>query len=52
MSKLKAIYDSLLASGDLPEYYSGEWKLDKKLFTTEYSANNMVYGDDEFDDAY
>lgn len=55
MSKLKNIYDSLLASGDLPEHYSGEWKEDKKLFVTEYSSNGFLYENDdefEFDDTY
>lgn len=52
MFKLRAIYESLLASGDLPSYYSGDWKTDKKQFELEYSSNNVVYGDVEFDDTY
>lgn len=50
MSKLKMIYEALYESGDLPEYFTGDWNTDKKQFELEYSTNNMIYASDEFDE--
>ena len=56
MSELKKIYDSLLATGDLPPHYCGEWKVDKSQFILEYSRTNHMFLDEddinEFDYSY
>jgi hypothetical protein len=47
MSQLKSIYDSLVATGDLPPHYCGDWKIDKNQFTLEYSRNNHMFLDED-----
>lgn len=43
MKEMKALYESLLDSGDLEWLLpnaTGDWKLDKKLFEKEYKQNS------------
>jgi hypothetical protein len=59
MSKkqMKAVYDSLIASGDLLELYpelTGTWKLDQEDFKLQYEFNKetSLGGLDFMDDEY
>jgi hypothetical protein len=58
MSKkqMKAVYDSLIASGDLLELYpelTGTWKLDQEDFKLQYSSNKDTFlGDFEYESGY
>ena len=54
--QLKAIYESLIKSGDLMDLYpelTGNWKLDKEDFRLQYEFNNeSLLGGFEFDGNY
>jgi hypothetical protein len=58
MSKkqLKSIYEALIKSGDLLEMYpelTGEWKIDKEDFRSQYEFNNdSLLGDFEYEIGY
>jgi hypothetical protein len=58
MSKkqLKSIYESLLKSGDLLEFYpelTGEWKSDQAEFQLQYEFNkDFLLGDFEYESGY
>jgi hypothetical protein len=50
--EIKAIYDSLLESGELQTFHPdlvGDWDLDKKIFKSLYNATENILGgiDDE-----
>ena len=55
-SAAKDIYLDLLENNTLPLNMSGEWELDKKVFTEQYEidqnieANDLTVWDLEFDD--
>ena len=54
MKEMKALYESLLESGDLGWLLpsaTGEWKLDKKGFEREYNKNSdFLRNDDDIND--
>jgi hypothetical protein len=54
MKEMKALYESLLESGDLEWLLpsaTGEWKLDKKGFEREYNKNSdFLRNDDDIND--
>ena len=54
--QLKAIYESLIKSGDLMDLYpelTGTWKLDKDEFKQQYEFNkDSLPGDFEYDGGY
>lgn len=54
--QLKSIYESLLKSGDLLDFYpelTGEWKKDKEDFRLQYEFNNeSLLGGFEYEEGY
>lgn len=56
VTEAKSIYESLLESGDLLDFYpnlTGDWSTDQKVFISQYSSTQRLLEDlDEDSDEY
>ena len=52
VEEIKNLYDTLLSSGDLFDFYpemTGEWGEDKKEFTRQFNFNQKLLEEDQED---